>query len=89
MDPAAGRRRRRAQVDAPSGRGIWIETGDRPGDELAEVLDAAVDVAAASRAAGPDVARARMRSRKPGANRSTCASIRSVMSTVEPFGTWQ
>ena len=33
--------------------------------------------------------RARMRSRKPGANRSTCASIRPVMSTGEPDGTWQ
>ena len=32
---------------------------------------------------------ARIRSRKPGANRSIWASIRSDMSTVEPDGTWQ
>ena len=31
----------------------------------------------------------RIRSRKPGAKRSICASMRSVMSTVEPLGTWQ
>ena len=30
-----------------------------------------------------------IRSRKPGANRSTWLSIASVMSTVEPAGTWQ
>ena len=30
-----------------------------------------------------------IRSRKPGANRSTWFSIASVMSTGEPFGTWQ
>lgn len=33
--------------------------------------------------------RSAMQSRKPGANRSTCASMRDVMSTVQPFGTWQ
>src|SRR5215468_256503 len=38
--------------------------------------------------AGPSAERARIRSRKPGAKRSTCVSIRSVMSTAEPFGTW-
>ena len=33
--------------------------------------------------------RARITSRKPGANRSTWASIFAVMSMVEPCGTWQ
>src|SRR5262252_1693866 len=33
--------------------------------------------------------RARIRSRKPGAKRSICASIRPDMSTSEPAGTWQ
>ena len=32
---------------------------------------------------------ARIRSRKPGANRSICASMRADMSTSEPRGTWQ
>src|SRR5215467_11207491 len=32
---------------------------------------------------------ARIRSRKPGAKRSICASIRSVTSTSDPDGTWQ
>ncbi len=32
---------------------------------------------------------ATIRSRNPGANRSTCASMRSVMSSSEPWGTWQ
>ena len=43
----------------------------------------------ASSAAVSIVCRARMRSRKPGAKRSIWASIRSVMSTREPLGTWQ
>jgi hypothetical protein len=30
-----------------------------------------------------------IRSRKPGAKRSIWASIASVMSTRDPFGTWQ
>ena len=33
--------------------------------------------------------RASTRSRKPGAKRSICASMRSLMSTLEPLGTWQ
>ena len=41
----------------------------------------------ASSAAGEETRRARMQSRKPGAKRSICASMRSVMSTVEPLGT--
>ena len=40
-------------------------------------------------AAGSCAARAMIRSRKPGANRSSWFSIAAVMSTVEPFGTWQ
>src|SRR5439155_43814 len=43
----------------------------------------------ASSSAGPIACRPRISSRKPGAKRSTCASIRSVMSSDEPFGTWQ
>ena len=43
----------------------------------------------ASDCAGERVARARIRSRNPGAKRSTWASMRSVMSTVDPAGTWQ
>src|SRR5206468_1128916 len=43
----------------------------------------------ASSSAGPLVCLASTRSRKPGANRSTWASIRSATSTDEPFGTWQ
>ena len=39
--------------------------------------------------AGGMTLRARTRSRKPGAKRSSWASMRSVMSTVAPFGTWQ
>ena len=95
-----GRRRRAAwttstgRAPAPtrygSARRPW------PEDELADVLDAAVDVAA-------DVVRVvrlhrgRVRASpgrgsgrgSPGANRSTWASMRSVMSTSEPAGTWQ
>lgn len=33
--------------------------------------------------------RARTRLRKPGAKRSICTSMASVISTVEPCGTWQ
>ena len=58
-----------------------------------EILEAAVDVAAdVVRVVGLDLApgrrtdRARIVSRKPGANRSTWASIRAVMSNVEPLG---
>ena len=61
----------------------------RAGDELAEVGRSAVDVAAdvvgvvaLCIAAGTIVCRPTMRSRKPGANRSTWASMRSVMSTL-------
>ena len=93
--PPPGRRRRRTQVE-PVADAIRIERRPRPEDELADVLDPAVDVAAdvvrvvrLAIAAGPCVDRARIRSRNPGANRSTCASIRSVMSTSDPAGTWQ
>ena len=44
---------------------------------------------AAARWCAVEVTRASTRSRKPGANRSTCASIAAAMSTVEPGGTWQ
>ena len=77
----------------PGADAIRVERRPRPEDELADVLDPAVDVAA-------DVVRVvrlhRGRARasrgrgsgrgSPGAKRSTCASIRSVMSTVEPGG---
>ena len=43
----------------------------------------------ASTAAGAVMVRARIRSRKPGANRSICASIAAVWSSRHPFGTWQ
>ena len=43
----------------------------------------------ASSAAGPITCRPSTRSRKPGANRSIWRSMASVMSTSEPFGTWQ
>ncbi len=33
--------------------------------------------------------RASTTSRKPGAKRSICPSMASVMSTVDPLGTWQ
>ena len=42
-----------------------------------------------SSSVGPISGEPRMRSRNPGAKRSTCASMRSVMSSAEPFGTWQ
>ena len=46
VDPAARRSRGRAQVDPASRGGVWIEPGDRAGEELSDVLDPGVDVAA-------------------------------------------
>jgi len=46
VDAAARRGRRRTEVDAAARRGVRVEPGDRPGEELAEILEAAVDVAA-------------------------------------------
>ena len=43
----------------------------------------------ASTPAGGVTARARIRSPKPGANRSICASMAAVWSRGQPFGTWQ
>ncbi len=40
-----------------------------------------------SSTAGDETFFARMQSRKPGAKRSICASMRAVMSTVELLGT--
>ena len=78
-----------------SRRRVGVEPSDRAGEELAEVRDAAGDVAAdvvrvvllelggCRRPAGEDpVAEARREA-------LDLASIASVMSTVEPFGTWQ
>ena len=83
-------------VEPSTGRcaGAASRTGrarDGAREELHEVGDAARDVAAhvvrVVRARGRRAhqrVRARMRSRKPGAKRSICASMRSVMSTVDP-----
>jgi hypothetical protein len=74
-------------------RRVRVPLRDRAGERLRQHLRAAGDVAADEVGIVPFedgrviTLRARMRSRKPGANRSTCASIRSAMSNVEPLGT--
>jgi hypothetical protein len=95
VHPAAGRGRGRAEVDAGQRRRVRGEPGGGTGEELAQVLDAAVDVPA--HAVGVTVlelCRAHRASREDplaeaGAKRSICASILAVMSSREPFGTWQ
>ena len=85
-----GRRRpgtsRRCRGTGPrTRRAVGRERRQRAEDDLVERVAAAADVAAdevrrcapAGRA-GPSTWRARMRSRKPGAKRSTCASMRST-----------
>ena len=94
-----GRRRpaawTRSTGTGPVGRGVRVPADDGAEQQLAHVLDAAVDVAAdvvgvvRLHRARAVHGRARTRSRKPGAYRSTCASIASVMSPVQPLGTWQ
>ena len=64
-------------------------------EKLPQVHGAAVDIAAHQVGVVPlergrrQHVRARMRPRKPGAKRSTWDSMASVMSAVEPLGTWQ
>jgi hypothetical protein len=96
VDAATRRGRRRAQVDRRVRRRVRVEDPERrPREQLRQVEspagDVAADVVGVGRLdlAGPVATEARIRSRNPGANRSTWLTILSVASTVEPFGTWQ
>ena len=80
----------------PFGRhAIGYDACCRPGEELAQVLHAAIDIAAdVVRVVSLDLRRPHHTAcddafTEAGRKTSICASIRAVMSTVEPFGTWQ
>ena len=93
VDAAAGRGRRRAEVDAAARASVRVEPRDRPGEELARVLQAAVDVAAdVVRVVGLDLRRRRTCAGEDRGRGSRARSARpgprsaSLMSTVEPWG---
>ena len=95
MYAASRRCRRGAKVEVFRRSPIRIERQNRTHQELPEVIGSAADVSAHQICVRVFKLRrvfgvaGQHQVAKAGANRSTCASMASVMSNVDPFGTWQ